>query len=157
MANKDRSTRIKKIIKKIQYATIATVSDSGELLNTPVYFAYDKNYNIYWGSHQYSTHSQNIRSNGQAFIVIYDSTVIPGTGEGVYIKVQCHELSEQDKVNAAYELIKKRRHPIPYWNLENFGKDQPIRLYVATPIDFSTNDEVEINGIIIDQRTKVII
>jgi hypothetical protein len=46
---KDLSRRAKEIIEKIQYATIASVTEHGMPWNSPVFTAYDKNFNFYWG------------------------------------------------------------------------------------------------------------
>ena len=71
-----------KIINDILYATIATADKNGQPWNSPVYSAFDEDLNFYWTSAKDSQHSQNIRENPKRFIVIYDSTVVEGQGEG---------------------------------------------------------------------------
>ena len=58
----------KEIISKILYITIATSTKSGVPWNSPVYSAYDKNYNFYWISWRKNQHSKNIKDNNQIFI-----------------------------------------------------------------------------------------
>lgn len=146
--------RIKLIIKKINYATLATVSKEGEPWNTPVYFAYDKDYNIYWGSHTDSQHSKNIHSTGKVFIVVYDSTAPVGTGEGVYIRATCAELSKVEAIKAAYTVIVSRRQ-IPYFPLNKLHGINRIRLYKAVPQEVWTNDIGKLkDGTTIDVRLK---
>lgn len=152
---KDLAQRAQAIIKQIAYATVATSSHSGEPWNSPVYYAYDEHYNIYWGSHIGSQHSQNIRANGRAFLVIYNSTVTPGMGEGVYIQAQCSELTNPAQIAFAHELIQDRRHPIPYWVVEQVQSNTPIRLYKATPRAVWINDDGSADGNYIDIRTEV--
>jgi general stress protein 26 len=89
----------KEIIEKIQYITIATVSKDGEPWNTPVYSAYDEDYNFYWISWKENQHSKNIAENNQVFSVIYDSTVPEGTGEGVYIRQKRMRSMTKKKLN----------------------------------------------------------
>lgn len=147
--------RVKLIIKEINYATLATISEDGEPWNTPVYFAYDNDYNIYWGSHINSQHSKNIRSTGKVFIVIYNTTVPPGTGEGVYIRATCSELSEADVIKDAYAIIKLRRKPLPYFPLKKLKGLSQVRLYKATPHDVWTNDIGKLrDGTTVDVRLK---
>ncbi len=43
--------------------------------NSPVYSAFDKDYNFYWASWKENQHSKNIKENEKVFVVIYDSTV----------------------------------------------------------------------------------
>lgn len=74
----------KDIIEKIIYITLATVDKAGNPWSTPVFTAYDKQYNFYWRSAKDALHSQNMKANGKAFITIYDTTSLWGEGK-VYI------------------------------------------------------------------------
>lgn len=147
--------RVKSTISQIKYITIATVSDQGKPWNAPTFFAYDEKYNFFWGSPMQAQHSQNIRANGQAYIVVYDSTVPPGSGKGVYVEAHCRQLSDADEMKAAFELIIERRGDIPYWEFEEFQPDKPIRLYKAEPLHIYTNGGVMIDGEYIDSRIEV--
>lgn len=122
-----------------------------------MYCAYDDAYNFYWGSHVDSQHSQNIRADGRAFLVIYNSTVRPGTGEGVYIQARCVELSNAREIAFAHKLIQDRRSPISYWKLEQFHEGAPIRLYKATPEKIWVNGNDSIDGTYIDTRVEATI
>jgi len=75
------SYRIKflEIIEHIPYLNIATVDEKGTPHNSPVYTAYDENYNFYWKSWTENIHSKNIDADGKCFVTIYDSTIPPGT------------------------------------------------------------------------------
>jgi uncharacterized protein YhbP (UPF0306 family) len=55
--------RAKEIIELILYITIATVSKDGTPWNSPVYSAFDEDYNFYWASDQNGQHSKNIAEN----------------------------------------------------------------------------------------------
>ncbi len=85
-----------RIIEDIQYITIATVCPDGSPWNTPVAPTHDENLVFCWGSDESSIHSQNIRNEKRVFIVIYDSTLPEGTGEGVYMRGEAEELSEYE-------------------------------------------------------------
>ena len=146
--------RAKSIIEKILYITIATASKDGQPWNSPVYSAYDDNYNFFWASDQKGQHSKNIRENNNIFIVIYDSTVPEGAGEGVYIKAKAHELTDEKEIAHALSCLdgrvgKKSHSP------QQFMKDMPRRVYKAVPEKAWVNDEGDINGNYIDIRIKV--
>lgn len=151
---KDLSERAKAIISKIEYITVATVDEDGQPWNSPVYSAFDEGYNFYWGSHKESQHSRNIKANNKVFLVIYDSTVEAGKGEGVYVKAVATEVSDPDEIRAAHKLIQDRR-PNWYWRLEQFQGDTPIQLYKAAPQQIWMNDEGESKGTYIDVRTEL--
>ncbi|MFA9288414.1 MAG: pyridoxamine 5'-phosphate oxidase family protein [Weeksellaceae bacterium] len=153
----DLQTRAKSIIEKIIYITIATVSPDGQPWNTPVYSAYDENYNFYWASDQNGVHSQNIKQNTNVFIVIYDSTAPEGTGEGVYIKAKAYEISDEKEITRALNHLDKRVHKQKDSSTRTaeFQNDMPRRVYKAVPEQFWINDEGDVNGHYIDVRKEV--
>lgn len=146
--------RAKAIIENILYITIATVSEDGTPHNSPVFSAYDKDYNFYWGSHRHAQHSINIRANGNVFLVIYDSTVEAGTGKGVYVKARAKELENPEETAFAHNLLKSRR-PVPFWKMKQVQGDAPIRLYKAVSEKFWVNEDGDINGNYIDIREEI--
>ena len=93
----------KSLIAKIPYITIATVSEDGMPHNTPVFTACDDKYNFYWGTYLNSQKSKNIRHNKNVFLVIYNSTDLPGEGFGVYIKATAEELTDQREITFAHK------------------------------------------------------
>lgn len=146
--------RAKEIIFKIAYITIASVSEDNQPWNTPVFTAYDQNYNFYWGSYRNSQHSKNIRARKEVFLVMYDSTVSPGSGEGVYIKAVAEELEDPQEIVFALKLLRDR-HIVPYWRIEQVQGGAPIRLYKATPEKFWMNGESSVDGNYIDTRVEI--
>ncbi|MBW3538288.1 pyridoxamine 5'-phosphate oxidase family protein [Candidatus Parcubacteria bacterium] len=151
MTNNERA---KGIIQNIIYVTIATVDESGQPWNTPVYSAYDQDYNFYWGSYRDSQHSKNIRSTGRIFLAIYDSTVEAGTGYGVYAKAKGFELNDPAQIKFAHQLLEARRQS-PYWEIEQVQDDGPVRLYKAVPEQSWINDGGTVDGSYIDKLTEV--
>lgn len=101
-------TRAKKIISNILYITIATSSKDGTPWNSPVYSAFDEGYNFFWASDQKGQHSKNIAENNKVFIVIYDSTVPEGTGEGVYLQAKAYMLTDPKDIEHALNYLDGR-------------------------------------------------
>ena len=71
------------ILSQLTYITLSTATTDGVPWNAPVYAAFDEAYTFFWVSAKYARHSQNIRANQRIAMVVYDSTVPPGTGKGV--------------------------------------------------------------------------
>ena len=147
--------RAKKIIDKILYITIATVNKNGEPWNSPVYSAFDENYNFYWASDQNGKHSKNISENENVFIVIYDSTAPEGTGEGVYIKAKTTVLTDNKEILHGLEVLDKRVGKTKERNENEFLDEYPRRVYKATPEKVWVNDEGDVNGNYIDIRIEI--
>ena len=149
--------KAKEIIEKIQYITIATSSKDGVPWNTPVYSAYDEDYNFYWASWKENQHSKNIAENNKVFLVIYDSTVPEGTGEGVYIQAKAYELDDEKEIEHALSYLDGRVHKKkdPKIRIAQFQGDKPRRVYKAVPEKVWMNDEGDINGEYIDKRVEI--
>lgn len=133
--------RAAEIVKEILYITIASVSADGQPWNTPVYSAFDKDLNFYWFSDKNSQHSQNVRSNDKVLLVIYNSTVPEGTGEGVYVKATVSELNDPEEILAAKALLDERVGKEKERNAENYMGDAVLRGYKATAIQVWMNDD----------------
>lgn len=150
----DLIAKAKGIIQKIPYITIASISEDGLPWNAPVFAAYDKNYNFYWGTYRDSQKSKNIRANKNVFLVIYDSNAPAGSGEGVYIRATAIELEDQGEIEFAHGLL-WTRHVVPYWKLERVQGAAPIRLYKAIPEKVWMNGGGKVDGTYIDTRIEV--
>lgn len=144
--------RVKEILETIEYATLATVTLDGKPWNSPVASVIDDKLNIYWFSDKESQHSKNVRDNGEVFIVIYDSTVSSGEGEGVYIQAKAYELDNPGEIRAARLMKKGPDGDDP----AEFMGDSVRRAYKAVPQKAWMNDDVTENGTFIkDIRVEV--
>jgi general stress protein 26 len=144
--------RAQSIIRAINYITIATVGDDGQPWNTPVAgFRFEDDYTLYWASWQDNQHSRNIRSNGKAFVVIYDSTPADGNpSAGVYMQGRAYELtSEKEVMQAALVFEGDQYNPS---DGRQYMADYPRRMYKFAPEKFWLNDDDSINGNFIDIR-----
>ncbi len=150
----DRAQKAKEIISNILYVTIATASKTGEPWNTPVYSSFDENYNFFWASWVGAQHSKNIRENPAVFLVIYDSTVPEGKGEGVYIKAKAQELTDIREIEAAAERHYARKNKTPR-KAEEFLGDYPRRMYKAVPEQAWVNLDADVKGNHIDTRKEI--
>ena len=148
------SERAREIISKILYLTIATVGKDGKPWNTPVYSAFDDQYNFYWASWTENQHSQNIAHCPDVFLAIYDSTVPEGTGEGVYIQAQAFELSDPTEIQHAMNCLYRRKNKHPR-QVSEFQGAYPRRIYKAAPAKCWMNTEGEVGGEYVDKRVEV--
>ena len=133
--------RAREIVQQILYVTVASVSSEGKPWNSPVFSSFDDAGNFYWVSAPESQHSRNVEANGNAFLVIYDSTVPWGTGEGVYIEAQVDVLTDLHDIAEARRHMSLRvgkpldEHP------ERFLDGGIRRAYRATPLRVWMNDD----------------
>lgn len=146
--------KAKQIIDEIIYITLATVTPEGEPWNTPVYTAFDQEYNFYWISCPESEHSRHIAHNGKVFAVIYPSNVPEGTGEGVYMQGTAKPLNDEGEITKVLEFFygRKNKEPRP---AANFLGDSPRRVYKLTTSKFWINSDEKVNGFHIDTRIEI--
>ena len=154
---KDLRKKARRIIQKILYITIATTSRNGQPWNSPVYSAFDENYNFYWASWRENQHSKNIKENNSVFLVIYDSTVPEGTGEGVYIQAKAYKLEDLKEIEHALKYLDGRvnKKKDPTTRVAEFQGDKPRRIYKAIPEKIWMNDVGNVNGNYIDKRIEI--
>ena len=98
--------------------------------NSPVWFARDKDYNLYFGSPKDTQHSKNIRANGKGFIVIYDSHASDDDAEGVYMTAVVKELTRLLDVLKAVKIMFKAS---PKVKTSDFLKLSKLRVYLIKP------------------------
>ena len=122
--------RARHVLETIEHATIATVSVEGQPWNTPVYFARDHGA-VYWTSRSDAQHSINIRHNGHAFLVIYDSRQDDASGAAVYLDASVAELTNEPAIDRALERIYRRRRKTPPAS-SKFIEPSVHRVYCAT-------------------------
>jgi uncharacterized protein YhbP (UPF0306 family) len=148
----------RRTVQEIKYITIATICAgvNGYPWNSPVYSAFDSDYNFFWASEIQSQHSKNIRENPYVFLVIYNSTIPEGAGvgKGVYIQAQASEMSDPDQITRAHQLMASRAGKPPR-SAEYFLDDAPRRIYRATPTKMWVNDVVEQDDFRVDVRVEI--
>jgi nitroimidazol reductase NimA-like FMN-containing flavoprotein (pyridoxamine 5'-phosphate oxidase superfamily) len=118
-----------RLLERIEHATVATVSSSGQPWNTPVYFARTGG-EFFWISRADAQHSINIRQNGRAFIVVYDSSREDASGAAVYVDAEARELTDAAAIaNAVVQIYRRRKENPP--TPTSFDDASPQRVYVA--------------------------
>ena len=75
----------REILRARSYVVLATADADGVPWASPVWFAMESYQELYWVSYPDARHSQNIAARPQIAMVVFDSTVAPGSGQGVYM------------------------------------------------------------------------
>lgn len=86
----------RRIIDANRYMTLATADADGRPWATPVWFAHDGYTEFWWVSRPTRRHSRNLAVRPQTGIVIFDSTVPAGEGQGVYIEAVAEEAGQDE-------------------------------------------------------------
>jgi hypothetical protein len=149
--------KAKKEINNRLYLTLATVDNNSDPWNAPVYSAFDEKYTFYWMSSLTSQHSKNIRLNSKTFAVMYDSTVLEGTGFGVYLRGNSYELNSIDieEIIHGIRVLGTRIHATDFPKASDYLSPFHRRVYKFIPEQAWVNTIVTIQGKKLDQRLEI--
>ena len=123
----------REIIDRSLYMVVATADQSGQPWASPVYFAPSGYRDFFWVSEPDATHSLNLRDRREVGIVIFDSSLPIGTGQGVYVLGVARELPAHETADGI-EIFSTRSvaHGGTEWSVEDVSPPARHRLYQAT-------------------------
>ena len=120
------------IIDAMRYLVLATADETGRPWSSPVYFAHRDWREFFWVSSPGATHSANIAVRPQVGIVVFDSSVPIGTGQGVYASAVA-EAVEADQIASAIDVFSRRSisHGGAEWTPDDVQGSSGLLLYRA--------------------------
>ena len=123
---------VRDIIEACRYLVLATADASGRPWSSPVYFAHIDWAEFFWVSSPDATHSRNIAVRPEVGIVIFDSQVAIGAGQGVYMSAVA-ELLEDGETAWGIEAFSRRSvaHGGREWTSQDVRSGAGLRLYRA--------------------------
>jgi hypothetical protein len=135
MAERNPRDVAREIIDANLYMVLATADENGRPWASPVYFANAGYTEFIWVSSPEATHSCNIARRPDVGIVIFDSRVPIGTGQGVYMTAVA-EAVEPVGIERAIDVFSRRSlaHGGVEWTTADVQTEgeSAIRLYRAT-------------------------
>lgn len=156
VANPDLRTTADRILNHNRYLTLSTCSSTGVPWVSPLLFAYDELWHLYWSSAIASRHSHNLDHNkGKASIVIFDSTASPGDIAGLYLEGIAVEL-EPEQVQIALEIMDARSPTPQPRNSADYLSPSPRRMYQFQPQNaWITGKRIRVGTCLVDTRLQV--
>jgi Pyridoxamine 5'-phosphate oxidase len=123
----------KAIIDANLYMVLGTADERGHPWVSPVYYAPVNYREFVWVSRPETLHSHNLLARPELSIVIFDSSVPIGTGQGVYMAATAEAVTGDARV-AAIEVFSRRSlgHGGREWTLDDVEPPAEFRLYRAT-------------------------
>jgi len=150
--------KARQILAENQYMTVATSTNGGKPWISPVFFAYDDKYNLFWTSNKDALHSKLIRGNERVAIVVFNSCDLEGTADGVYFEATAAELSDANDISHAIQVL-SQRIAVDEYKLTSHAQvtgSAAWRIYRAVPNKISKLTKSEhINGQLVDKRIEI--
>ena len=125
------------------YVVLATADTDGVPWASPVWFATEDYRALYWVSYSGARHSQNIAARPQIAMVVFDSTVPPGTGQGVYMTATAEQLTDAAEIEHGIGVFSResmRQGDEEEWGPDRVTGEARLRLYRAKVHEYSILD-----------------
>jgi len=143
MNEQDLGNIARTIIDSTMYMVLGTADEYGQPWVSPVYYASARYREFYWVSSPEVRHSRNILLRPQISIVIFDSQVPIGTGQGVYMSATTELLSGADMERGIASFSETSlKHGGREWTQADVDPSSPYRLYRATALEHWVLDPV---------------
>ncbi|MDM9379720.1 pyridoxamine 5'-phosphate oxidase family protein [Chlorogloeopsis sp. ULAP01] len=155
--NPEVIAKASRIITNNIYCTLSTCGIDVSPWVTPLFFAYDDEWNLYWSSAIVSKHSQNIYRNGRVAIAIFNSSVSEGTPEGLYLYGTASELKREDTQKVMKLLVNRARRQVNR-TVADYLDDSPRRIYQFQPQEAWVSGDrlpVDNSNILVDTKIQV--
>jgi hypothetical protein len=138
LSEQDPGAAAREIIDGNLYMVLGTADAAGRPWVSPVYYAVAGYREFYWVSSPDATHSRNISVRPQVSIVVFNSQVPIGTGQGVYMSAVAEEVIGAD-VERGIDVFSRRSlsHGGLAWTADDMRGRALIRLYRATAEEHS--------------------
>jgi len=149
------TVKAKKTLHNQIYLTLATVTPQHLPWNTPVYTAFNQQYQFFWMSRKLAQHSKNLQINHQVFAVAYDSTLPHGEGFGVYLQGRGRVLNDNIEIRRAIKIMGRRLGKTRFPNPANFQRSNARRVYEFTPQHVWVNYVKNMHGQMLDGRVEI--
>src|SRR3954462_12533493 len=139
---RDQASVATEIIDRSLYMVMATADATGQPWASPVYFAPSEYRDFFWVSEPDATHSITLPGRREVGLVIFDSSVPIGEGQGVYVLGVARELPAHETAEGI-EIFSKRSmgHGGVEWSVDDVSLPAHHRLYQATAEAISVLDE----------------
>lgn len=121
------------IVDANRYMALGTADESGRPWVSPVYYAASGYRDYYWVSSPDARHSRNLASRPEVGIVVFDSRVPIGTGQGVYMSAVASELTGEALLRGIEVFSRASvRDGARLWAPEDVRSPALYRLYRAS-------------------------
>jgi nitroimidazol reductase NimA-like FMN-containing flavoprotein (pyridoxamine 5'-phosphate oxidase superfamily) len=132
----DHAALARQLIDENLYMALGTANARGVPWVSPVFFSPHEYREFYWVSSPETRHSQNLAERTEVSLVIFDSRVVVGTAQAVYVEATAEQVPDEELEPAAAiynSRLPEQRHFAPAELVE----PALFRLYRAHAIEHS--------------------
>src|SRR3981081_298406 len=130
---------VRNVIDSNRYMTLGTTEPDGLPRLSPVYFTHHEHHDFYWGSAPEAHHSENLARQPRIAIVIFDSSVDPGSTQAVYVGATAKEVPDIELPGPCDLASRVRGRGARAFAPEELMSPARLRLYRATAISYAVH------------------
>jgi nitroimidazol reductase NimA-like FMN-containing flavoprotein (pyridoxamine 5'-phosphate oxidase superfamily) len=132
----DHAAIARRLIDENVYMALGTADGRGVPWISPVYFSPYEYREFYWVSSPETRHSRNLAERAEVSIVFFDSRVVVGTAEAVYVEGTAQQVPD-DELEPAAAIYNSRLPEQKHFLPDELVAPGQFRLYRATAIEHS--------------------
>jgi hypothetical protein len=127
----------REIIDGNRYLVLGTADADGLPWTCPVWYAPDGYGEFLWVSRPQTQHSRNVEARRQVSIVIFDSSLPPGSRQAVYASATAGLVADTD-LERSMEIFsaRSRQQGLSEWTVAEVSAPAEFRLYRAVPTEY---------------------
>jgi nitroimidazol reductase NimA-like FMN-containing flavoprotein (pyridoxamine 5'-phosphate oxidase superfamily) len=131
----EHATTARAVLDRNRYLTLATADRDGRPWSSPVWFASEDHRSFWWVSRPDAVHSRNIAAHPEVAAVVFDSTVVPGTAQAVYLRATAAQIDDRDGIEVFSRAAVADGMRV--WTMADITGDAELRLYRAQATEIS--------------------
>ncbi len=145
------------LLEQMHYCILSTSDRSGTPWVTPLFYAYDKRWQLYWISTPESRHSQLLAKNPKAAAVIYSPPDAFKETSALYLTGTVHQCGA-DELEDVLALYFERTMGGISSKPSDYLENSPCRFYrLATEKAFTLGEAEWSDNLLLDKRTEIAI
>jgi hypothetical protein len=123
----------REILDAIPFVVLATADADGTPWASPVWFAHEGYREIFWVSAPDTRHSRNVAARPRIAMVAFDSTVVPNTGQAVYMSATAEQVQDPGEIERGLAVFSRESvgQGMVEWGPERVTGEARLRLYRA--------------------------
>jgi len=139
----------RKILDGTSYMTLATADAEGRPWASPVWFAQEDYRELFWVSNPRARHSLNLAVRAELAMVVFDSTVVPGEGQAVYLSATAAQVTDPAEIERGIGVFSRVavRAGIGEWGAKRVTGDARLRLYRAVASEHFVLDKEAVGDV----------
>ncbi|WP_281646855.1 pyridoxamine 5'-phosphate oxidase family protein [Parendozoicomonas sp. Alg238-R29] len=143
------------LLKSNHYCVFSTANSRAEPWSTPLFYAFDEHWRLFWISASSGRHSQNLAENPKASAVIYEPPGVSHEVSALYLSGMV-SICQGEQLSYALGIYMKRTELGVSGRVEDYQENSPCRIFcLDTDEAFTLHEPEWEDNLLLDKRVAV--